>query len=167
MKSINLGDRIGVMADAEIFVVPNKAVRVSDYKRDDRQRNRLRSLGEKMSEEELSLDSFNDNTPFVEVWMLSKDLECDNMQDHAFSFTVDGQKYIVPSGQIPSRVPINVIDVKENESFTLHFRDLEAYPARSNGDSVNVYLSLDVTARQSEYRYARFGRFEQVLDYVS
>jgi len=128
-----------VVVKAEFFIIPNKAAKASSFAVLPKWYG---SNGEK-------LGIYGDET-VVQIWITnSKDGSGDtseNWGDHGIPkrLRADPEK----SELALNRIPLCLIeDLKEDESIEVN---------------INGHI-VEMTARQTEYRYRRFGRFEECL----
>lgn len=151
--------KLEVTADAEIFIIPNRAGKIQDFLEFSRKRI-LDKAVELCEDNGHKFDQENDY--MVEVWMHSNDLNSDNMNCHGSYFTFEGKEYAI--GSLPSYIPKQLISIKEKESTTLRYNNLKCRDYDGNKGEVDLVLNL--RANQLDYRYCRFGAFEEVLEYV-
>ena len=154
-----------IKANAEIFIIPNSAAKISGYF--EIFREKYRNLANKICKDN-NLE-FNENKDYmVETWICSDDLRTENLADHGCKIMVDGKKYYLENGAIKRDIPSTVLyNLKEGESITLIFNDIKIVDYDSDDyDEYLINLELNITASQTKYRYARFGKFEDVLKYV-
>lgn len=138
---------------ADVFVIPNRACRVSGFgifteKRTAEMTTMCESSGS-------TFDPKSDK--LVQVWICSD--ECDNYQDHYPRVIIDGKRY---NYRLPGYIPYSLLkDIKENESFKLSMPvDLISY---DDDNTIPAIVDITLTAKQGEYRYRRFGNFEEVV----
>jgi len=93
---------------------------------------------------------FQDNDLMVEFWAIGP--ECQNWHCHDWSEL--GEKELM--GRLPQHIPLRVLqNLKEGDEIVLHFR--------ANNAKEPYEYELKLRATQLEYRYARFGTFEETL----
>ena len=162
-----------VEGSADMFIVPNGTCTFRSLKenaeKDDfymRHFNKYKEISE-LNNSELDLS----DKP-IQLWFVGEDdFRCENMQDHTSHITAeDGTKYTfrVTYGALPSKM-INIkegetVDVKFPITLTKGYNRNEPIPEED--ETVNATLLLHLTANQLEYRYRRFGKFEETIDYV-
>ena len=91
---------------------------------------------------------------FVQVWICSDELNTENMSCHGFR--VNGNYMNAFCGDLPVSL---VKDLREGDTVTVNFR---AYPDINMGSSDEI-ITMNLKLNQSDYRYRRFGNFEEVL----
>lgn len=148
-----------ITADAEIFIIPNRAARINDFL--EFSRERILTKAEKLSQDNGKIFD-RENDYMVEVWMHSKDLESDNMNSHGSFFNYEGKEYVI--GSLSTYIPRPLIEMKEKEITTLRYNDLKCRD--DDGNKFDVDLVLNMRANQLDYRYGRSGSFEEVLEHV-
>jgi hypothetical protein len=66
-------------------------------------------------------------------------------------------------------IPVGLLPSAEKETSVIKLSDVSAY-CYDDDDFMRTEIKIDVeltlTANQLDYRYRRFGRFEEVLKYV-
>ena len=157
-KIENVNGVYEIHANAEVFVIPNSANKVSEYT--------FRSVIDNAHRmcENLGMEFDEKNDKLAQFWTSSDDLDTENLSCHGFSFEVDGQE--VYSEYIPECIPVKIYkDIKEGESREVIY-EFEGHIYEPKSSRVPVRLVLNVTAAQSKYRYRRFGNFEDVLEDV-
>lgn len=157
-----MSQNVTINTNASLFIIPNSACKLEgffEFAREDRKADLSKLL-------EANGKSFDEETEyFVETWMHSTDLDCDNMCDHGFRLSIDGKEYWT---ELPNRdFPKSLLDGhKEGEHIQVIY-PLTAYPWRSEDDEeIDVNLNIDLELNQRDYRYRRFGNFEDVLKKV-
>jgi len=150
----------GVKGD--IFIIPNRAAKIEDYF--EAFRDKYHGIFERQAEMNgLDLDAGEYG---VETWIVSKeDCHCSNMADHRPYITDPETGEDIPFCLVDGRTIIrSLIDGKEGDVKTVRL------PISINGryhdEPYNGILEIELTLKQKEYRYARFGNFEKVLQDV-
>ena len=167
MMTIN-GNPLVHHARAQVFVIPNHAGKVKNFLiHPEKEQEKMEELCE-MNEE--TFDPENDW--LIECWLHSSDdLSSDNLSDHGFSFTADGKRYRAGLN-IRRYIPAKLLPKKEGETVILNipcwYRDEEnrSYEHYCKDDDGKFTLELELTANQLDYRYRRFGAFEEVVKQV-
>ena len=159
---------INATANAEIFIIPNKACKLSgilDFAKDE-----FRKLGENVCA--ASGTSFDESKDyFVETWITAEeDLGSENLADHGFRIKLsDNQRVYVYSGQISRNIPSSLLkDLKEGkETVQITFNNLQGRIITGkdydNAVDATVNLTLNLTGAQRKYRYRNYGNFEDAL----
>ena len=94
--------KLNIVANADVFVIPNMAAKISSFL--DFARDGYRQLGNKICND--NGKSFNEDTDYlVETWMCSKELDSDNIADHGFSVKVDDSTVLYFRGDIKRYIP--------------------------------------------------------------
>lgn len=156
---------VDVHAKAEVFIIPNPAGVVSSN-----------PIGREAAEYASKITDANGIVyhesfdKLVEFWWTSDDLKSDNLARHGFKIVKDDDNvifcrnwYTKWMGHLPAKL---FADLKEGETKTIN---VPIHIPDENEEDVpecNIMLHLDVTASQLKYRYARFGKFEDVLTEV-
>ena len=170
-----------IYMNADMFIVPNKAGKIlPEY------------IGSSLLDKEFGLIEANNydfdihNDKFAQVWLLSTDekAKCDNLNDHSVHFTYDGKLIFV--SYLCSRLPLKVLaNLKEGDTIGITYpvrgtHDISVYDLSQAADeddfknwknitedvNINVDLHLHVTCNQQDYRYRRFGKFEDAVAYI-
>jgi len=128
-----------VVVTGDIFIVPNTAPRLGEV---------LSEFARSAITADLAECGLKPAGRLVEVWYTSPD--CGNWTDHVWDlhpeFTGGREDGGVSS---PGRLPEHVLwGVKEGDEIVLNFSGKE----------------LRLTAKQLNYRYRRFGKFEEVFE---
>lgn len=135
--------------EANVFVVPNSFRSVDD----------MWEHQKPFFDEYLALNDIvveEDEKEFVEVWMTNDD--SNNIGDHGITLTSNkGNKMNFAPGDVVDFIPLHIINhVHEGDTFTF------TMPSRRG-----VIIKATLTAKQLEYRYSRFGKFEDVISRLS
>lgn len=159
MKNIvkNENGTINITANADIFIVPNSAAKISNYFNPE---NALTEMNTLCKDNGCQFDP--DRDLLIQVWMCSDDLKSDNLDGHGFSFRMDDNRYVVWGRSIPSRIPASMINMKEGETKIINLNNIEAENFLDDS-KVSVNLQLTVKASQLDYRYRGFGKFEDAM----
>lgn len=153
-------------ARADVFVIPNRAGKVSQFIiHPEKEEEKMKKLCE-MNDE--TFDPENDW--LVETWLTAEeDLGSENLSDHGFSIVADGVKYRAGM-DIRRYIPAKLLPKKEGETVILNipcwYRNNESYEMYKKDDDGDFTLELELTANQSSYRYRNFGPFEEVVEKV-
>ncbi len=164
--NVNKSKSIGtIKANAEIFIIPNSAAKISSYF--EVFQNKYRDLAIKLCND--NDVEFNEETDYmVETWICSDELRTENLQNHGCIIRIDGKKYYLDGGRIKRDIPSTILkNLKEGESIVIKFNDIQIEDYDSDDErKYNINLELNITAAQTKYRYKRFGNFEDTLKYV-
>lgn len=148
------GKVVGIEFNAEAFIVPNHAGKLKDFwsKSTSEQVKEIATnvLGNKPVEDET----------YVQMWYVAKDIGCDNLVDHGANVEIDGEKHIIglrscylPYTLLRDKIEGDTVDV----TFTNYARGLDDEPG------YGIPITMHVTLNQKDYRYRRFGEFQEVL----
>lgn len=131
--------------EADMFIIPNSISTIDN--------ERMLSFKKKMRELcKLNGLNNNDEEMLVQVWITND--KSDNIDDHGI--IINGKQYYV----ICSNIPYTLIkNVKEGENITVKFFGYD----HSGEEAVKVVFEMQLTAKQLDYRYKRFGSFEETL----
>ena len=167
---------INVTVNCDAFIVPNRAAKADlDYTMG---QNLATKAAEIAAENGFSYDESVDK--FVQMWWT--DGKSDNMQDHGFSIEIGNEEYLFGYERGISYVPINFFkDHKEGEILPLTIslkpvakvnKDIgrrEGYTSfeEDTNPAPTFQITFNLKLNQLDYRYRRFGRFEDVLKYVA
>lgn len=149
--------------NASAFVIPNYASTFEAYKR-------VNDLSMVEYLEKIAMMNnitLEDNDKIIQCWFHSEELKSENMSDHGFSKHYD-EKVFFRQNKL-GFVPLKLIeDVKEGE---IRLIKSYAYASKASDDSDDneeiVELYLHTEFKQREYKYYRFGNFEDVIKMVT
>ena len=171
---------INATINCDCFIVPNKAVKANSGW-DDRP---ISSWGRKLADKaaEIAAEngfSYNESIDkFVQMWWVGAD--SDNMQDHGFCIEIGNNKYFFGYQRSISQVPMKFFEGhKEGEilplvmtlkpmsvmNIELGRKSLQHYEETDEVPEFKITFNLKLN--QLDYRYRRFGTFEEVLKYVA
>ncbi len=177
-----LNNIIEATMNVDIFIVPNSPSKAdTSWSMDQR-------LAEEMQEiaDDNGYDYDVNIDKLVQLWWTND--EFDNLNDHGFQIKHDGYEYHFGAGTLTSYLPETILrDKVEGESFELkmHLSPDLRYDANENVDrwerrkNAEDYENEDgtykesrpvfeitfvITPNQSDYRYRRFGTFEEVFN---
>lgn len=147
-----------IEGSVDVFIVPNHATTYS------KKVEYAPHSAERLIEVFGELDP---NDQLVQVWMVGKnDFVCDNMQDHCPHIQLDGEDWMLSN--LPSYIPEKVLRGKtEGERIAVTYPAVKLW--RNNAEvreEKKAILTLDCSLNQKDYRYRRFGNFEDVLESV-
>ena len=148
-----------VSANADFFIVPNSARKIDNCFFPEIELERAKTLCHANNKE---FDK--DHDKLVQVWIVAPELHTENLTDHGMYVNIDGKKYY-SHGFIRGYIPRSLIDIKENEATDVIFNDIKCRCKEINHEET-IDLKLHMTAKQREYRYARFGSYEHTMELV-
>jgi hypothetical protein len=152
----------------DMFIVPNSSITIEKMLLRKQYEGWLSRLME-VNGLELS-----NNECLIDVWMVSNsttgdtNLESDNLRDHGFE--VDGKRACIGSAYFPKRLieskkEGDVIEINLPITYPEYQRD------ENTGKLINCseddVIAISLKLNQKDYRYRRFGNFEEVLEKVS
>ena len=150
-----------IVANIDGFIVPNSVCKFKDFMLKETREPRYKKLLE-LSGVECNLD----DQPMIQMWYVGEELNSDNLVDHGFKIITDDKKYYFTMSLC--YLPYCLLKGKrEGDIITVSF------PAKctifnSNKDiedeDIDWVLEAQICLNQQGYRYARFGRFEDVLE---
>lgn len=150
------------------FVVPNPARTVESFKD-----NGSKSTYEYLtSMAELNNIQLTSDDKIVQLWLHSKELDCDNINDHGFGTHLeDGEELFVKAYKI-QWVPIKLLEnVKEGDTVSFispadGYYDRKAFKLNKSECRGPIILKVSMICQQKGYRYVSFGNFEEVVKSV-
>ena len=150
-----------VKVNADVFIIPNHSWKMKN----------MDDFGWKWREG-YTKKTYNDNgiefdetERQIEVWLVSKDLHSDNVQDHSCRVLIDGEMYRL-NNRVLSYIPESLLPSGEGKTSTFVFKDMNVTSCDDKEKTMKIDLEITMTAKQLEYRYCRFGCFEEVLKAV-
>jgi hypothetical protein len=149
----------GIDFDADIFIIPNSASMIKDFFNPEDQ---LKKMNAVCGVNGITFDPENDF--IIETWYVADQLCCENIADHDIYFNdEDGNECTLISD--PGRfLPAKLFEShKEGETITV---SLPMGLIKNYHEEHDVVVKVHMTLNQGEYRYRRFGDFENVLDDV-
>lgn len=144
---------------ADLFIIPNKASKAANFM----------SMAEirKTEMEQLCKVNglvFDSEDPLVQIWVTNDDVG--NFQDHHPRFILRGKVY---EYNLQARLPYSILkNIKEGETFDITI-PVKGRPVDLDDDTkspVETTINFKLTAKQTEYRYRQFGKFEDCLRMV-
>ena len=154
MKMESSEIKVSYEANVDAFIVPNKTHVVSDFLFDADDRETAYKLLAWINK--VHYEPSEDK--LVEFWYVSPELESDNLVDHGFK--INGQ-YCNCDYDIGRFLPYSMVkDHKEGDT-------IDVIWPYDDGSDVMKFILMHVTFKQMGYRYARFGKFEEVLERVT
>lgn len=166
MLKINEENGLYIEANADVFVVPNRAClgeQFSDFIKNDRIEGGRRFCKNN------NLDFDPDKDKFIQVWITSEDLNQDNLGSHGFMIKNNNERLFCSSMYF-EYIPENLIrDMKEGDEKTLLYKNIELETRKhsclheKNPKIFKADLVLTLKANQRNYRYRDFGNFEDAM----
>lgn len=136
--------------DIDLFIVPNRGIRLEGFKHHE---STYKKYSDLLSINNLEVD---DNQIFFEIWAVDKKvLKSKNLADHGFNY--NDNNFSMQVRCLPAEIFKNS---KEGDT-------VEMTIPICNADGTSLYMKVNFRLAQTEYRYARFGHFEDVLDDVT
>lgn len=135
---------------ADIFIVPNRYCKISDYDHLNSRKNFFYQVGK------LNNVPIDSNTKLIQTWVCSE--LSDNFSDHYPHIKYDGKKISVRI--LSDMVPYEMLkDKKEGDIFKY------TYPITTDyeDEEIKGVVELTLKCNQYDYRYRRFGNFEEAL----
>ena len=157
-------NNITVTANAECFVIPNRASNCENYvfgkaHREDNVRAIVEASGE-------TFDVTNDQ--LIQLWITSDELHSDNIECHGFHTMIDGEDVYCHLPSYSSCLPKQVLPKAEGVTKRIVIPRCTAETSRrwlhdnpeAEEKEFEFTLILNLTANQKSYRYRSFGNFE-------
>jgi hypothetical protein len=132
--------------NADMFIIPNSVSTIDDY---------LLPSFQKRMVDLCKINELVENPKekIVQIWLTNDN--SDNINDHGIK--IDGKQYYVTCGNIPYTL---IKNVKEGETVAVKFFGYD----NSEEKPAKVVFEIQLTAKQLDYRYRRFGSFEETLN---
>ncbi len=154
---------ITVAANADVFVIPNHASTVNEF-----------VFGKDTRKETVCNVCFANGVSYdpetdklIQLWMVSDDLQSDNIEDHGFISNFNGKEYRCHLPAYCHSLPKKLLPSKEGETKRIIIPNCIATErSRDADEEINFDLILNITASQTKYRYKNFGNFEDAVRYV-
>ncbi len=152
--------------NAGAFVIPNDARILSDFNSLNAANGTRTYLLELAKLNNIELV---ESDKIVQLWIHSKD--SDNINDHGFCAVMDGREIYVRAHKI-QWVPAKMLDgINEGDSIKLispatGYAERKAFKLNKDSDKFDIILEVSMICQQQGYRYARFGKFEEVVKNV-
>ena len=163
MKSITMENGT-VKINGGIFIIPNSATKFCHM--GEFWQNRCRKYMEELCE--LNGITFNPDDYLIECWYHSDECDCDNIPDHGISCMIDGKKCYISSNKIRRMIPSQIFgDHVEGDIITVKIpATIDIESTKEEYESKDIILEINLELNQKDYRYGRFGNFEDVLKQV-
>ena len=146
-----------VKASGKVFIIPNSAPLASELmvKPKEAYEDAKKMLAASGIEQR-----YKDDAILVEVWIVSEDLNTENLNCHNGRYVgEDGKRHIIDG--VGPYIPYEIFEGKREGDVV----DVVYPSTMSRMDGVE--LNLQLTLAQKEYRYRNFGDFEDVLRKVT
>lgn len=133
--------------ETKSFIIPNSITRLDGFFHD-KTRDRLKKMTEAAGFE------VTDSTKFIQIWSVAS---CkDNIADSVWS--IHGYNFFTRIEQLPAELFAGKV---EGDKVEFLYKDLVT--DKRTGNRVEVQINFEMTLDQLDYRYRRFGRFEEVF----
>lgn len=152
---------ISASAEADIFIIPNPLVCVTDFLGNEVER-KLQVLAEFNAGNKLGIQNPN-LEPLVQIWWSSSELCSENLCDHgAHIIGKNGERITLPTNFL-QYVPVSIFkDAKESDVIDISItHSMSVLPPYT---SSMISYHFKAKCSQLNYRYAGHGRFEEVLE---
>lgn len=149
------GDNVNTKCDA--FIIPNHSVRFDQMFEFDK------GTAKKVCD--MNNVSISDDTTFINLWMCAEGLS-DNFCDHGINIDVDNVMHLCRPRF--SWFPAELFsDSKEGDIVSMNI-PCYASPcdASAKGCGMDINLTVHMKLSQKDYRYRRFGSFEDTMKSV-
>lgn len=160
-------NKVVVDGSFEIFVVPNKAMKVEDFFFEEQRERTIREMTEIAEMNGKMFDPQDDK--LVQLWWVGMGSE--NLCDHGAHCEVDGFEYRFRPDNIQRLPKSFFMGLAEGDTFELKIpARFVGYRKDANGTETrgtNAIINATVKLNQGDYRYRRFGSFEEVVESVS
>ena len=141
---------ITIKATGEVFIIPNRLNRKDEF------------LSESVQSTLQEMADINDiteeNSMFVECWIVSDELNTENLRDHGGHIN-DDDRINIHTNHIPSTL---FIGKKEDDIVTIKFPATLHDHANNTHDKITLEMKL--TLSQLKYRYRNHGKFEECFE---
>ena len=142
---------ITIKATGEVFIIPNRLNRKDGF------------FGESVQSTLQEIADINnvteDNPLFVQCWVVSEELNSENLRDHGGYFNDDDDHIIIHTGNIPATL---FNGKKEGDIVNIKFPATLHDYANDTHDKITLEMSL--TLSQLKYRYRDQGKFEECFE---
>ena len=161
MKTIDMSN---IHLTANIFIIPNRAPQIDDFF----ECVQAEKLDYATRIAELNGFTFDSKKDYlVETWMVCEEYDCDNLADHGIHYQdTDGTEYAI--GIESAYLPSNLFDGKQ-EGDVIKVKLPIWYSTETQFYKIGstcTTADFEITLNQGDYRYCRFGTFEEVLKKV-
>lgn len=154
--------------NAKGFVIPNHADKLRWFEENSYHSPTYQYLLQFASMNNIELNGDDD---IIQVWLLSEEISCNNIQDHRFQAKL-GETPVVINAYNAQYIPLKLLaGMKEGDSKIITI-PAKAYPnklaaIKHDKEFVEtIFLKMNITFQQQGFRYAEFGNFEDVIKLV-
>ena len=158
-------EKKAIIGKASCFIIPNSAGVCNQFIAESTRKRCAEELQKYCELNEVEFDP--DTTKLIQVWWHSDEsFGSDNMYRHGNSaIGTDGKEYRFKI-DTPEYMPLSMIsNVKEGDCRIL-WVPVKIYGCEHEEVDIDATAELEMTFQQKEYRYERFGNFEDVVKYV-
>lgn len=153
----NLAER-KIIANIEGFIIPNNVNLFKDFMLKEHREPKYKRMLELSGIEKCNLDE----QPMVQMWYVGvQELHSDNLADHGFRIIDNGTRYSFTMNGLNYLPYCFLKDKKEGDIIKVTF-PIKLYT--DDESEANWTLEATIKLNQTDYRYRRFGRFEDVLE---
>jgi len=152
----NLSER-KIVANLEAFIIPNSVNLFKDFYSKERREDKYKKLLE-LSGATCDLDE----QYMVQMWYVGEELNSDNLVDHGFRIIENGTRYSFTMNGFDYLPYYFLKDKKEGDIIKVTF-PIKLYTDDESENAANWTLEATIKLNQTDYRYRRFGKFEDVL----
>lgn len=153
----NLAER-KIVANLEAFIIPNSVNLFKDFYFKERIEYKYKKLLE-LSGATCDLD----DQYMVQMWYVGEELNSDNLVDHGFRIIENGIRYSFTMNGFDCLPYYFLKDEKEGDIIKVTF-PIKLYTDDKSENAADWTLEAKIKLNQTDYRYRRFGRFEDVLN---
>lgn len=148
---MTIKDMETIKATGEVFIIPNRAAIKDEF---------INAVIPSDVEDMLvSNDVTEDNPMFIECWIVSEELNTENLRDHGGKL-YDGNRIMIHTKYIPATL---FSGKKEGDVVTVKFFATKY----SETLETIVLLEMELTLSQLKYRYKQHGKFEECFEKVT
>lgn len=144
--------------NADVFIVPNSPIKAKEKYHDET------DFFKKVNERNNLV--FDEDEDYIQCWLVSNELNTENFSDHGGLAMDENGDEIIIYGLKTQYIPSKLFkDKKEGDEIIfisdgVYKEQRTPYNQKSEG---KIELRINLKLNQSDYRYARFGTFEEVL----
>lgn len=150
-KKAILEDMEIIKARGDVFIIPNRAATKDEFID--------KTIPSAVQNMLISNDITEENPMFVECWIVSDELNTENLRDHGGHIN-DDDSITIHTRYIPA---ILFNGHKEGETVTVKFVAMKY----NEDSSSKVLLEMNLTLAQLKYRYKQHGKFEECFEKVT
>lgn len=150
----NDGKVTGIEFNAEAFIIPNHSGKITDFWVD-YVAQRVKEVATSVLGKEPDKDEL-----YVQMWYVADDLNCDNVDCGYPWVEIDGEEHRICIGT--AYLPYTVLKGKDDgDTIDVTFNNADNW--RDKDPIKDLKVTMHVTLNQKDYRYRRFGSFQDVL----